>query len=203
MKQFVVDHFDRFIQIGAGLLTTSVAWLLALSTARQLKRNEITSQLIRTFFGVESFKIRYEVLKIARKVALGDETDLQLLINDNFVRYEVELPPAGQGGLRPIHSLLHFLYFFAEIAANYDMGLLDKKIIRKTFVSQYEFWKPFLKDVANFYTREAPRELATPPWLEMLPKLDTLMGVQQDWWARRKAQGSSWTRKLRWTRKSQ
>lgn len=119
------------------IVATCLGWWLGVRTSRQLKRSEVTAQLIRTWNGVELSLVRREVLTIAKEFYEGDHSVVERLLNDDFEQYVKVLHSSttGSNGLYPAQNLLIFLYFFVEVTANYDMGLLNNDVMNRTFVS--------------------------------------------------------------------
>lgn len=183
METVVKVHFDAILGACALFLATAFAWLLAVHSSRALKRSEVTSQLIQLWFGLEYSRIRVEVLRVARRVFHeNDYSDLDWLVNKGFKDYTAGgLESLTETGVMPGANVVLFLYFFVELTANFDMGLLDRRIIRRVFCSQYELTRPLLAEICEYYKKQASKrpKMVTPPWVEMLPKLDKIMGVNE------------------------
>jgi len=183
-------HFDAILGAIALLFATGLAWLLALRSSIALKRSEVTSQLIRTWFSVEHGKVRLEMFEVIRKIYHEEDySDLDWLINRDLKTYTDKLPGApALNGIAPAQNVLIFLYYFVEVTANYEMGLLDRKVFEKVFCSQYEFWRPLLRKIRRHYfkvletakVQDDERVRVVPPWIENLPILATIMGRPRD-----------------------
>src|ERR1700733_1996800 len=103
MAPIVVSHFDAIFGGAALLLANALAWALTVRSARALKRSEITSQTLQTWFGLEYGKIRIEVIKVARRILHeNDYSDINWLINADLKTYTDQTMGApGDNGLLP------------------------------------------------------------------------------------------------------
>jgi len=146
--------------------------------ALELKRGEVTQSLINRWFSADFSKIRAQahVTILEMVPELSDRSMIDNLVNLPLHQRPAP-PPPDQSGLRPSQSITIVLYYFTELIAYKDLGLLDEAVFRKVFISLWEFWSPELNFICKLYKERAEKMsgLVTPPWIEAIAQMDAWM----------------------------